>query len=1102
MSNIEFGITLKADGSGLVGVVNTAEKSLSTLGSTGKEAWEQITSGANKSRDGITSISPASNAADASLKRLGVSGKESGEQIYTGANKGREGVAAIASEANKLSEAIAKVGHYGSAYLGISQFVQYGHAVIETQTAMDRFNSSIAIASGSTKAAAGEFDYIRGLSNRLGLELMGTANAYASFSAAARGTSLEGKKVHDIFDAVAGVTAKMGLNGEQGQGVFLALSQMMSKGVVSAEEFRQQLGERLPIATAAGAAAMKVSTAEFTNMLNSGKLLSEDFLPKFAVALNEMSGGNGPVHTLQASLNRVSNNFTEIKLNLADSAPLHSAADGLASLTSHTQVLSASFAALAVSGIAFAALKVGDTARSHVSGIMAQNAALVEQRAATLAQNAALVEQRAATLANSQAAVVAAEAEVARTAALARSAATYSALGGATTLSRAATIAHTQATAVHTTALMAETAATTASTASTGLARSAVALLGGPIGVVTLLLGAGAAAWMLWGNSAAEATKKAAAEMDANIADIKAKAAKAGLSDRAGLNTSLAEAQQSRDQQNAAYQQDPQNLALRDKAIKAGEYVAKIKQELADLDTYERNLANKPVDHTAWNKLHQTKQEHQAAALKDLDEGYQTELHKQNMNEAQKLALTQTYLARKAELLAKGEKKPKTLHAQSDPVQSDIERMQMEGVKAQLQASGISAASAADQVKVYESALKGLHAVEKLRAEGHLVDAVKLQAKNDKELVAMQLATDATIKDREALLAQTALTKANEQATSFINKMNEAATQSSKEQEFQITLLGQTTSEVARLTAVHRVALEVEKERYALREKYKDNPLARDAAVAKLDANEPAMQAAAGESAAKGAAQHNVNAIAQAGGGTENDRYKQQLAAQADYAAATKQSAEENARAVEAIEKAHQDNVVKQILAGNASKAQLANLDAKTTMAITVGSLTSTFAELGKHNKAAFEADKIMKTGNAVTSTYSAAIKAYDAMAGIPYVGPALGVAAAAAAISFGMAQVSAIQSASFGGGGGGGGGAPSAPSISNSQAPFYQPSAGSAPASNTTTTNQTAHVTLIMQALDPASVSDAVKQQFADSITPAIQAAMNRNGQNVAIMI
>jgi hypothetical protein len=68
-----------------------------------------------------------------------------------------------------------------------------------------------------------------------------------------------------------------------------------------------------------------------------------------------------------------------------------------------------------------------------------------------------------------------------------------------------------------------------------------------------------------------------------------------------------------------------------------------------------------------------------------------------------------------------------------------------------------------------------------------------------------------------------------------------------------------------------------------------------------------------------------------------------------------------------------------------------------------------------------FKAWKAFKVVETIIATYSSAVKAYDAMASIPYVGPILGAAAAAAAIAFGVAQVATIVAAEPGGGTGGG---------------------------------------------------------------------------------
>lgn len=69
-----------------------------------------------------------------------------------------------------------------------------------------------------------------------------------------------------------------------------------------------------------------------------------------------------------------------------------------------------------------------------------------------------------------------------------------------------------------------------------------------------------------------------------------------------------------------------------------------------------------------------------------------------------------------------------------------------------------------------------------------------------------------------------------------------------------------------------------------------------------------------------------------------------------------------------------------------------------------------------------FELGKAGAIAGAVIDTYKAATGAYAALASIPFVGPFLGAAAAAAAIAVGTARVSAIKSTQFGGGGVAGG--------------------------------------------------------------------------------
>ncbi len=71
-------------------------------------------------------------------------------------------------------------------------------------------------------------------------------------------------------------------------------------------------------------------------------------------------------------------------------------------------------------------------------------------------------------------------------------------------------------------------------------------------------------------------------------------------------------------------------------------------------------------------------------------------------------------------------------------------------------------------------------------------------------------------------------------------------------------------------------------------------------------------------------------------------------------------------------------------------------------------------------NKKQFEIGKLAARSNVALSTYEGAQKAFTALAGIPVIGPALGTAAAGAAVLAGGVRLSAINSTSFGGSAGG----------------------------------------------------------------------------------
>jgi hypothetical protein len=112
------------------------------------------------------------------------------------------------------------------------------------------------------------------------------------------------------------------------------------------------------------------------------------------------------------------------------------------------------------------------------------------------------------------------------------------------------------------------------------------------------------------------------------------------------------------------------------------------------------------------------------------------------------------------------------------------------------------------------------------------------------------------------------------------------------------------------------------------------------------------------------------------------------------------------------------------------SDLDLTKLTGKQKLKLGVGIAGDILAHAAQNSEKAFKLQKGLKMAEAIQNTYSAAMGAYNSLAGIPIVGPALGIAAAGVAVAAGAANVKAIAATKFDKSGAGGSvGKPSMPS-------------------------------------------------------------------------
>ena len=223
-------------------------------------------------------------------------------------------------EVSESSNLFSGLGRKIATVFAVGAIMAFGNEILTTTARMDGLKNTINFASGGMVEGAKNIKFLEETADRLGLPLEAATGGFRTLSAAMMGSKLQGEATRKIFEGVSIGAAAMNLTSEQAEGAFLALGQMMSKGKVSAEELRGQLGERIPGAFQIAARAMGMSTAELDKMMSKGQIMSEDFLPKFAEEMRKTYSGALPVATqsLTANMNRMNNQILLTKTFIGD----------------------------------------------------------------------------------------------------------------------------------------------------------------------------------------------------------------------------------------------------------------------------------------------------------------------------------------------------------------------------------------------------------------------------------------------------------------------------------------------------------------------------------------------------------------------------------------------------------------------------------------------------------------------------------------------------------------------------------------------------------------------------------------------------------------
>jgi tape measure domain-containing protein len=199
--------------------------------------------------------------------------------------------------------------------------VGLGRAVYDVGVQMIGLQRGFDAVTGDAQKTHAEFTFLRELAAKTGYSFYELTQNFLQLAAATKGTGVTMSQAEDIFSALVETSRALGLSTEQTNNALLAVTQMMSKGKVEAQELRLQLGNALPGAVNVFAQALGISTGQLEKMMSSGELLSNDVLPQVAKYLHSTYGEAAALAatTPDAALNRLKDAWRDLLLVIGKS---------------------------------------------------------------------------------------------------------------------------------------------------------------------------------------------------------------------------------------------------------------------------------------------------------------------------------------------------------------------------------------------------------------------------------------------------------------------------------------------------------------------------------------------------------------------------------------------------------------------------------------------------------------------------------------------------------------------------------------------------------------------------------------------------------------
>lgn len=335
----------------------------------------------------------------AAMATLGANGAQTGQQLAGAFAAGEAKIKGLERELRALSGTLTtadkaadlfknSLGQIAAGNLiadGIGAVVEkikdLGREFVSSVVQLDTFRRALTAVYKDAGVAARQLDFLRKTAGENGVAVGGLSDSFVKFSASMKSAGIQTSQSNALFASLTRAAGSLGLSAERTSLALDALGQIASKGVVSMEELRQQLGDSLPGALSLTAKGLGITDAELVKLVESGKLAARDFFPAFTKGLKEL---HGETEGLTPLWERLKNSLTIGAQNIGDSVGIQVMTAALKALTAVVGIvvglLSAFFEGLGLVAKGLALLAPGVGTASERMAIFKQELTAANER--------------------------------------------------------------------------------------------------------------------------------------------------------------------------------------------------------------------------------------------------------------------------------------------------------------------------------------------------------------------------------------------------------------------------------------------------------------------------------------------------------------------------------------------------------------------------------------------------------------------------------------------------------------------------------------------------------------------------------------------------